>query len=91
MCYTCWEIDGKPRIINEKTIDASNAIIDIQENHILSSELDAVIYDMNLEDSDIKKAIDKVSGAEYNILEKLISLTYNERVSAIAISEGWVK
>jgi hypothetical protein len=99
MCYSCYEEYGKPSIINEKTKHCSALIDSI---NYAGGHAHAVIDDFNFEDSDIdfclkectKDSSDMFTRERLAIQVKLLtlmkSLTFDERVSALAINEGWI-
>lgn len=103
MCYGCYEKYGKPEIINDAT---KNAVILIEKVYDMScsgGNAHVVIDDWNIDDQSIlwclNKAIsenicesrDELIIAEKEALEALLALSIDERASALAIVDGYIK
>ncbi len=103
MCYSCYEEYGKPQIINENTKLCSMLIDDIYKFHLAGGHVHAVIDDFNFEDSDIKFCLNECNqdtgndmftpeqlAVQIKLLELMASMSFDERVSALAINVGWI-
>lgn len=83
MCRDCWERYESPSIVNSQVQECA-ALID----QLDGSGLHVVIDDMNLEDEHIQDCTD-LTEIERRCAELLLSMTLEERLSAIAFHEGW--
>lgn len=99
MCKRCYEEEGSPRIVNESTVAAAAAISKVFEYSCVGGNAHVVIDDWNVEDWNINAALrdwlpenvhdadDAQLEAEREALERLLALSYDERVSALAIHD----
>lgn len=104
MCINCYQENGSPSIINEKTLKAAKLINKIYEQDDCGAGGCAHIVtdDWNLSDSDIdyclndaqKKQSDSISEESTMLciecLKYLKQLTLEERYSAMALHSGFI-
>lgn len=102
MCKTCWEQEGSPSVINERTIKAAELINAIYESEDggTGGYAHIVVDDWNLEDGSIDFSLNAISEGDLaadtanacnECLTFLKTLTYEERCSALAINDGFIK
>lgn len=98
----CWETAGKPSVINPKTIEAAKLIDDVYEETHAGGYLHVAVDDWNLEDHSLafcKNCVEENSEAyteesieaQTKCLNALTLLTTEERYSAMAIHNGFIK
>lgn len=99
MCLGCYEREGSPQIVNEKTVAAAAAVGKVYEYSSVGGNAHIVLDDWNLDDHNIRWCIDvaiaensdgdpdEQLAVEREALERLLALTHGERVSALAIHE----
>ena len=99
MCLGCYEREGSPRVVNEKTVAAADAVGKVYEYSSVGGNAHIVLDDWNLDDHNIRWCLDvaiaensegdsdEKLAVEREALERLLALTYEERVSALAIYE----
>lgn len=100
MCQNCYDNYGKPKIINTNTIEAARLISSIYDFSLSGGYAHIVVDDWNLEDSHIdfcfrymetvEDADEVLLGVTRRALRRLKDLSMDERVSALAIHEGFV-
>ena len=104
MCYGCYEEFGKPTIVNDLTKAAAVAIARVYECRCAGGNLHIVVDDWNLDDEDIAFCIKYIGNggfegqddpekliAESECAEMLKRMTLEERVSALAIYDGFLE
>lgn len=111
MCYGCYEDAGKPEIVNEKTIKASELIKELYDTEFggVGRYGHIVFDDWNIDDDNIEWCIENANkggywqdendeeGAEETRQASLTALIYfkelseEERYSALAIDDGFLK
>ena len=103
MCYTCYELYGKPKIINDKTKHSAKLISEIYDFNSVGGNCHIVIDDFNVESESIEWCLSeglsmnihkhnkKQLMIEHKFLKTFLTLTEDERVSALAIFEGWIQ
>lgn len=103
MCYGCYEEEGKPALLTDKTRAAAALIKELYLSHVVGGYLHIVTDDMNCEQDHIDSCIknmDKTGGRwldyEPTDIERrcgaaLQDMTDEERISSIAIWEGWIE
>lgn len=105
MCRACWEDEGSPAIQNENTRRLCCLIDEVLAVFPNGGPLHAVLDDMNVGDSHIRYAMRYIDSAhkgenEWSLYsdhlglarrtaERLLECSYEERMSAIALYEGW--
>jgi hypothetical protein len=101
MCFGCWEERGSPKIVNEKTIDAVPLIEAVYEANSVGGNLHIVLDDFNIDDCDLeacRRFIDNHEDdaltycdvvAERACLDAFVSMTVDERASALAMYDGY--
>jgi len=60
MCYGCWEEEGKPSIVNEKTKAAAALIEELYEEQPVGGYLHIVTDDMNCEQGHIDYCVESM-------------------------------
>ena len=100
MCYGCWEEEGSPAIVNDKTKAAAKLVEELYEYHCSGGYLHIVTDDYNLKQHNIdwcatnraEETMERpMDDVERRCYQALVVMTDEERGSAIAIYEGWVK
>ena len=103
MCEGCYKEYGSPVIINEFTKHAASLIEDVFELSSTGGNAHIVIDDWNLDDRSIKWCLKeaipenicesnrKLLFAEKIALTSLSLITVEERASALAIVDGYIK
>lgn len=103
MCYGCWEKDGKPSIVNEKTIAASKLIEEVYKHSRSGGNLHVIIDDWNYQPEHLVNCLADIKRNDYGwsypaaleaeraCAEALLALTVEERGSALAIQEEIIK
>ena len=105
MCYNCYIEDGSPQIVNERTIKGAKLIDEIYEQHNCGSGGYAhiVVDDWNIDDESIDCCLNKrnielfsdISMYSRNVIDTCLrylkELSYDERVSSMAIHSGILK
>jgi hypothetical protein len=99
MCLNCWEEEGSHAIVNDKTKAAAKVIDELYGEQAVGGYLHIVTDDFNVEDHhvascdpDNDKIMDRpATDIERRCWQVLTDLTKEERVSALAIYEGWIK
>lgn len=103
MCYGCYEELGKPKVKTEKVLAVVSLIEYIYSYSDTGGNAHVILDDWNLEDEYIMRCIDvalveniyESSKTQLEIekqcLEKFLSLSMDERASALAIFEGYLK
>lgn len=100
MCQSCWRESGSPKIDNQKVRDAQPLISDVYEFHGAGGSLHIVLDDSNIDDSDINFCLTSIAEnkrgyppeqieAERKCGEHFLSMTVEERSSALALSSGY--
>ncbi len=105
MCYGCYEENGKPAIVNDKTKKAAELITNIynQKDGAAGGYAHIVTDDWNLTDDDIEYCINSAnekSSEDYiseqcrlvciECLNYIKELTLEERYSAMALSNDFI-
>lgn len=102
MCLGCYEEDGSPAIVNEQTVAAAAAIERVFECSCVGGNAHIVVDDWNVDDEainyclrdslplNIHEADAEQLAVEREALERLLALTYEERLSALAIHDGFL-
>ena len=102
MCYMCYETAGLPSIVNDKTKAAAMLIARIYDFSDVGGNAHIVVDDWNLEDGNICWCLDTALAeniseadaeqlaAERACLEAMLSLTADERASAMALHDGFL-
>lgn len=99
MCYGCWTEEGKPAIVNDGVREAARLGKIVYEYHLAGGHLHILLDDWNAEDSHITACLDfleqeraETDDAEYMAellcAQAFIPLTYEERISALALMDG---
>ena len=100
MCFGCYVEQGSPAIISERTQTAAALIAKVYEFNEVGGALHIVVDDWNLDDSSLKwcaghiptsDGSDDQKAAETACLEALAALSVEERASALAIHDGFLK
>jgi hypothetical protein len=100
MCANCWTERGGHKIVNERTIKAAELIQTVydSEDGEAGGYAHIVVDDWNLDDSDIDFCLntkgslpEETATACVECLNFLKALSYEERVSAMAIHSGHIK
>ena len=102
MCEHCWEENGEPKIINEKTEAAAKLIAEVYKHHEAGGGLHIIVDDFNIERDHLlfceqyigrPEYVKEVSAsrlkAERKCLAALMEMTEDERASALAIHDGY--
>lgn len=102
MCIGCWEKHGSPKIVNEKTTAAVDLIRAVYDANSVGGNLNIVLDDFNVEDLDLEACrvfIDTYDDNQYQwycdaeaeraCLNALLAMTVEERVSALAMYDGY--
>jgi len=102
MCYGCYEEYNCPAIINDKTKTAAKLVEKVYELNEAGGSCHIVIDDFNIEDCHIQWCLDEglktnihehdktELAIERELLDTFLSMTIEERASALAIYEGWI-
>lgn len=99
MCYGCWCEEGKPAIINDGVREAARLGKIVYDYHLAGGHLHILLDDWNAEDSHIDGCLDflakeraEMDEAEYmaelRCGRAFSPLTYEERISALALMDG---
>jgi hypothetical protein len=101
MCEGCWREYGGHAIVNERTLDAARKVGLIYEFSDVGGDAHVVVDDWNLGDDNIRwnladgMGIHEHTAEQRRIvrdaLEALLALPMPERVSAMAIHDGFVR
>lgn len=99
MCRTCYEDYGSPAIVTDATRAAADCIHRLYEVHGAGGHLHIVVDDWNLEDGDLDWCINKMESDPYGPVDPverdcahlLRAMTVEERASALAIEDGYLK
>lgn len=101
MCESCWHQEGAPKINHPRNADVKRMFKTIYEHNEVGGNLHIVLDDMNVEDEHIQYCVDEAIPENYhklspevNAIEKelgelLLTMTEQERYSALAYAEGW--
>lgn len=94
MCRACWIEDGAPRIDNERVRAAVPLIAAVYDapGGIVGGQLHVIVDDYNV--SDEVMASQTRTGADFNSAElacyaHLLTMTPDERLSALALHDGY--
>ncbi len=93
MCYSCWENEGKPAIINSKVCRAAALIRGLYQDHDGGGHLHIVTDDYNIEQENVDWCVDHMTEAtdiELRCGKALQAMSEEERGSAIALWEGFI-
>jgi len=103
MCYGCYKEYGSPAIITKTTQHVANLVAKVYEFSSVGGNAHVVIDDYNIEDdhidwclreglsSNVHEHDEKQLAIEKELLEALRLLSIDERVSALAIHDGFIK
>lgn len=102
MCESCYQDYESPRIITEQTIEAGRLISAVYRHHAAGGNAHSVLDDWNLEDSSINFCLEYIKKNEdgdseeklrdeKDCLELLLTMTEQERASALAMFDGYLK
>ena len=99
MCYGCWKDKyGKPEIVNELTVSAAKEIEKVYSYNCGGGDAHIVIDDWNLSDENIEWCIENAKDEDIEARESALyclrilrEMTIDERASALAIHDGFVK
>jgi len=91
MCFECWDDAGRPAIVNDRTVRAAKLIAAVFEESAVGGKLHVLIDDWN-EGNEIVEFCRGVieTEAERECLNAIDLLSVDERISALAIHEGFV-
>lgn len=94
MCHGCWEEAGKPQIVNDKTLQAADAVEALYMWHPSGGGMHIVTDDWNCEDQDVEwckrhMAEEGCDQYERDCLDAFLACTEEERYSALAIESGF--
>lgn len=101
MCESCWHQEGAPQIEHPRNDDVKRMFDAVYSADPCGGNLHIVLDDMNLDNDDVEYCLkESIPGnyanlpAEVNAIEKelgelLLTMTQQERYSAIAYAEGW--
>lgn len=65
MCYGCWEEEGSPAIVDDKTKAAAKLIEELYEHHCSGGYLHIVTDDYNLKQHNIDWCVDRQGGRDH--------------------------
>lgn len=98
MCYACWTEEGQPKIVSEKTRRAASLIGEVYRHRGAGGNLHIVVDDWNHEEENVQWCLERILEntnndpeeqikAEKECAEFLLTLTDEERLSALAIHD----
>ncbi len=90
MCYACWEEDGKPCIVNNNTLTAAIFIHRVYDRGPSGGHLHAQLEDWNLDSNNFGNLSPEANRDEVECFNYMKKLSFNERVSALAIFEEFI-
>lgn len=102
MCEACYIEFGSPKIVSEQTRRAAYMVGKVYEHSCVGGNAHVVFDDWNLEDGSIRYCLDvaipdspddppeKIE-AERTALNTFMALSMDERASALAIHDGFIK
>lgn len=94
MCYGCWEQEGKPSIVNERTELVADFVRNLDKRSGSGCCLHIVTDDFNIDDGHVQFCLDEARKAVHPECEALagylLDLSREERGSVLAIREGWI-
>ncbi len=106
MCQGCWQERGFPSVVNDAVKAAAELIGGVYEHHGAGGGLHVIVDDWNLDDGTVAFCANYIESEEYKsnddvteerleaerrCLRALKALTEQERGSALAIHDGYLK
>jgi hypothetical protein len=100
MCFECWVEDGKPAHITESVLKAAPMIRETSELGALSRVVKWNLEDDDLKDDDVSLTDedapmsymdeDALTPNERALRDLLLEMPYDDRVSAMALANGFI-
>jgi len=93
MCLDCYAAYGSPKIVTKATKAAAALVSAVYDRHPSGGAGHIVFEDFNVGDDDVSWCIDNgndMDDTTMAALEAFCGLTEPERMSALAIHEGWL-
>lgn len=100
MCLNCWKEEGSHAIVNDKTKAAAKLVEELYDEQPTGGYLHIVTDDYNVQQHHIDgcmgaralEIMDRpATDIERRCWRALFDMTTEERVSALALYEGWIK
>jgi hypothetical protein len=88
MCYGCWAEEGRPTKMTPAVIEIAPLLREADE----FGAMHIAVSDWNLDDDNIEFCRDYETATpdEKSLCAKLLAMSYPERLSAMALAEGFI-